>query len=151
LVKRAKPNCFGAATRTCARHRPTIVPRRTCTPATSGPCAAPRLLCVTQMGPLDGATRRSPTRRTAAPPCAIDRSLLHVATPCGHAMPMPRHPVVDDRRDPFSTTNCLYKRLSPLLGHACTQSSASAVPSFLSSPPWPPIGEHLPPIDSVTS
>jgi hypothetical protein len=122
---------------------PAAVPHCKYTPTTSGPSAAPWLLCVTLVSVLAGAMRRSPTRRTVAPPYTIGCSPLHVATPlwpCHAHAATPLTTVVT----PSPRRTRLYKRPSPL------QSSASASQSFFSCPPWPPVGELLPPITSIS-
>jgi hypothetical protein len=123
---------------------PAAVPRRTCTPATSGLSAAPWLLCVTLMSVLAGATRHSPTRRTAPPPYTIGCLPLHVATPLRPCHAHAATPLLTTVVTPSPRRTRLYKRPTPL------QSSTSAAQSFFSCPPWPPVGELLPPVASIS-
>jgi hypothetical protein len=73
----------------------------------------------------------------APPPCTIGRSPLHVATPLRPCHAHAAAPLLTIVVTPSPRRTRLYKRPSPL------QSSASAVPSFFSCPPWPPVGELL--------
>jgi hypothetical protein len=123
---------------------PAAVPHRMCTHATSGPSATPWLLCVTLLSVLASATPRSPTRRTAAPPYTIGRSPLHVATPLRPCHAHAATPLLTTVVTPSPRRTCLYKRPSPL------ESSASATQSLFSCPPWPPVGELLPPVASIS-
>jgi hypothetical protein len=123
---------------------PTAVPRRTCTPATSNPSATPWLPCMTLVSVLAGSTRRSPTRRTVAPPYTIGRSPLHVSTPLRPCHAHAAIPLLTIIVTPSPQRTRLYKRPYPL------QSSASATQSFFSCPPWPPVGELLPSVASIS-
>jgi hypothetical protein len=77
------------------------------------------------------------THRMAPPPGTIGRSPLHVATPLRPCHAHAATPLLTTVVTPSPRRTSLYKRPSPL------QSSASAVLSFFSCPPWPPVGELL--------